>query len=98
MVGCWTHARRRFDEALQTLPKEMQKDSPAAIGECYCSRLFKLEHCNMMARFLKSAVSTSFLSKVCCKQLFDLWRRDILIDTKDEEARYAAERTDIYRH
>ena len=25
------------------LPKEMQKDAPAAIGECYCSRLFKLE-------------------------------------------------------
>ena len=24
-------------------PKEMQKDAPAAIGECYCSRLFKLE-------------------------------------------------------
>ena len=23
--------------------KEKQKDSPAAIGECYCSRLFKLE-------------------------------------------------------
>ena len=43
MVGCWAHARRKFDEALQTLPKEMQKDSPAAIGECYCSRLFKLE-------------------------------------------------------
>ena len=43
VVGCWTHARRKFDEALQTLPKEMQKDSPAAIGECYCSRLFKLE-------------------------------------------------------
>ena len=43
VVGCWAHARRKFDEALQTLPKEMQKDSPAAIGECYCSRLFKLE-------------------------------------------------------
>ena len=43
MVGCWAHARRKFDEALQTLPKEMQKDSPAAIGECDCSRLFKLE-------------------------------------------------------
>jgi len=39
----WAHARRKFDEALQTLPKEMQKDAPAAIGECYCSRLFKLE-------------------------------------------------------
>ena len=43
VVGCWAHARRKFDEALQTLPKEKQKDSPAAIGECYCSRLFKLE-------------------------------------------------------
>ena len=43
MVGCWAHARRKFDEALQTLPKEMQKDAPAAIGECYCSRLFRLE-------------------------------------------------------
>ncbi|MEI3091254.1 MAG: transposase [Oscillospiraceae bacterium] len=42
-MGCWAHARRKFDEALQTLPKEMQKDAPAAIGECYCSRLFKLE-------------------------------------------------------
>jgi hypothetical protein len=43
VVGCWAHARRKFDEALQTLPKEMQKDAPAVIGECYCSRLFKLE-------------------------------------------------------
>ena len=43
VVGCWAHARRKFDEALQTLPKEKQKGSPAAVGECYCSRLFKLE-------------------------------------------------------
>ena len=52
----------------------------------------------MMARFLKSAVSTSFPSKVCCKQLFDLWRCDILIDTKDEEVRHAAKRTNVYCH
>lgn len=43
VVGCWAHARRKFDEALQMMPKEKQKNSPAAIGECYCSRLFKLE-------------------------------------------------------
>ena len=43
VVGCWAHVRRKFDEALQTLPEEMQKDSPAAIGECDCSQLFKLE-------------------------------------------------------
>ena len=43
VVGCWAHARRKFDEARDTLPQEKRKDSPAAIGECYCSRLFKLE-------------------------------------------------------
>ena len=43
VVGCWAHARRKFDEALQTLPKEAQKNFPAAMGERYCSRLFKLE-------------------------------------------------------
>jgi len=43
VVGCWAHARRKFDEALQTLPKGKQADSPAAIGECFCSRLFRME-------------------------------------------------------
>ncbi len=43
VVGCWAHARRKFDEALQTLPKEKRKDSLAAAGECYCSRLFQME-------------------------------------------------------
>ena len=43
VVGCWAHARRKFDEALGTLPQEKRKDSPAAMGECDCSQLFKLE-------------------------------------------------------
>ena len=43
VVGCWAHARRKFDEVLGTLPQEKRKDSPAAMGERYCSRLFKLE-------------------------------------------------------
>ena len=43
VVGCWAHARRKFDEALQTLPKEKRQDSLAATGECYCARLFQLE-------------------------------------------------------
>lgn len=37
------HARRKFDEALQTLPKEKRQDSLAATSECYCTRLFHLE-------------------------------------------------------
>ena len=43
MVGCWAHVRRKFDEALQTLPKEKQQGSLAAVGECYCTKLFQLE-------------------------------------------------------
>ncbi len=43
VVGCWAHARRKFDEALQTLPKEDRKNSLAATGECYCTRLFQME-------------------------------------------------------
>ena len=43
VVGCWAHARRKFDEALQTIPKDNRKGSLAATGECYCTRLFQLE-------------------------------------------------------
>ena len=43
VVGCWAHARRKFDEALQTIPKDDRKGSLAAAGECYCTRLFQLE-------------------------------------------------------
>ena len=42
VVGCWAHARRKFDEALSTLPQEKRKDSPAAIGECYCLSLIHI--------------------------------------------------------
>ena len=43
IVGCWAHARRKFNEALQVLPEESRKDSQAAIGECYCTELFRIE-------------------------------------------------------
>lgn len=29
IAGCWVHARRRFDEALKVIPKELQKKSAA---------------------------------------------------------------------
>ena len=43
VVGCWAHARRKFDESLQVLSPEARKDSQAAVGECYCSKLFHIE-------------------------------------------------------
>ena len=43
VVGCWAHARRKFDEALNAIPKDAQRGSAAAEGVAYCSRLFRLE-------------------------------------------------------
>lgn len=41
-VGCWAHARRKFEEARQAVPKG--KRSPTAEeGVAYCSKLFDLE-------------------------------------------------------
>lgn len=43
LVGCWAHARRKFDEAVKALPKSQQKTSSAGIGLLYCNRLFEIE-------------------------------------------------------
>lgn len=43
VVGCWAHARRKFDEALNSLPQSHRSSSPAAQGIAYCSALFKIE-------------------------------------------------------
>jgi len=43
VVGCWAHLRRKFDEALKSLPKEQQELSQAAEGLGWCNKLFHLE-------------------------------------------------------
>ncbi|MDX9871213.1 MAG: IS66 family transposase [Clostridia bacterium] len=43
VVGCWAHLRRKFDEMLQTLPKDKRDTSNAAKGVAYCDKLFHLE-------------------------------------------------------
>ena len=43
VVGCWAHVRRKFDEAMKSLPKEKAKNSSAAQGLAYCNFLFKIE-------------------------------------------------------
>ena len=43
VVGCWAHARRKFDEALKSLPKNKVKGSSAAQGLAYCNLLFSIE-------------------------------------------------------
>ena len=43
MVGCWAHARRKFDEAVNALPKEQQSGCAALEGLQYCNFLFAME-------------------------------------------------------
>ena len=42
-VGCWAHLRRKFDEAVKSLPKGKAKGSSASQGLAYCTLLFKIE-------------------------------------------------------
>ena len=43
VVGCWAHARRKFDEAVKSLPKSKAKGSSASQGLTYCNLLFGIE-------------------------------------------------------
>ena len=44
LVGCWAHARRKFDEALKGLPKSSRHiKSTASEGLEFCNKLFEIE-------------------------------------------------------
>ena len=43
VVGCWAHARRKFDEAVKSLPKGKATGSSAFQGLAYCNLLFGIE-------------------------------------------------------
>ena len=44
VVGCWAHARRKFDEAMKSRPKGKGKGGSASQGLAYCDLLFKQEN------------------------------------------------------
>lgn len=44
LVGCWSHARRKYDEALKVLPPSQEKTGTAAEhGLQFCNQLFSIE-------------------------------------------------------
>ena len=43
VVGCWAHARRKFDEALNALPPDKREGTAALTGLVYCNQLFAWE-------------------------------------------------------
>ncbi len=42
-VGCWAHMRRKFTDALKSIPQEIRSRSPAQTGLGSCNQLFALE-------------------------------------------------------
>jgi transposase len=45
LVGCWAHARRKYDEALKALPPTQEKvETVAGQGLKFCNQLFAIEH------------------------------------------------------
>ena len=43
IAGCWSHARRRFDEAVKALPKATQKDSRAYLALTMIQAIYREE-------------------------------------------------------
>lgn len=43
IAGCWSHARRRFDEAIKALPKTKQKDSRAYLALTMIQSIYREE-------------------------------------------------------
>ena len=43
IAGCWSHARRRFDEAVKALPKAKQKDSRAYLALAMIQAVYREE-------------------------------------------------------
>jgi transposase len=42
-LGCWSHARRKYHEALQVLPVRQRSGTAAAEGLAFCNALFEVE-------------------------------------------------------
>jgi hypothetical protein len=43
VVGCWAHARRKFEEGVKALPLKDRENSDIFRGKRYCDKLFELE-------------------------------------------------------
>ena len=43
IIGCWSHARRLFDNALKVLPENERDGTDSMKGKRYCDKLFDIE-------------------------------------------------------
>jgi transposase len=58
VVGCWAHARRKFDEALKSTAEKDRDGTNILCGKRYCDKLFELERA-----FVKLSSDERFLKR-----------------------------------
>ena len=58
VVGCWAHARRKFDKALKGLPEKARADSLSMRAKRCCDKLFDLE-----SRFSELSADKRYLKR-----------------------------------
>lgn len=66
---CWSHVRRKFDEALKVLP-EKSPESSAAIGIAFCNKLFDIEREIADKSIEQRKIVRQEQSKAVCEALF----------------------------
>jgi len=71
IVGCWAHARRRFDELLKSLPENDRAGSSSLMGKRYCDKLFELERAFSDLKPNERLEKRSELSKPLVTEFFE---------------------------
>jgi len=92
VVGCWAHLRRKFTDALKTVPEEKRAESEAAKGVEYCDKLFRFEKHFIPLTPENRFIERERLSKPLIDQFYD-WidRLKALPKTLLGQARYYAQ-------
>lgn len=70
VVGCWAHARRKFDEVLKGMSEKAQTGSLTLRAKQYCDRLFELERQFSSLSADKRHLKRHELSKPLMEELF----------------------------
>ena len=75
-MGCWAHARRKFDEAVKSLPKKEQAGCTALEGQAFCTKLFAIEAENTRSLFGREAQTAAGPGKSRCWTLCLSWAEE----------------------
>ncbi len=71
LAGCWAHARRKYDEALKSIPKNTESALTACQeGLAYCNRLFEIERSLCDLDFTKRKEERQRLSRPVVEAYF----------------------------